>query len=107
MSEISEKFGLFDDGRKYVIVFNMQSLISPIRHIVELHENAYDKESFAAWYYENYRKLDGDDFLYCTSSKEMRENDARIKKEWDETTTPEEARRRWNLWKESQHNENM
>ena len=73
-----------DDSRKWVIVFNMQSLISPIRHIIELHGVEYDNAEFSEWYYKHYNKLEGDEFLYVVSTKKMREEEARIVKERDE-----------------------
>lgn len=95
MSEVSEQFGLFDDGRKYVIVFNMQSIISPIRHIVELHDMQFDEKEFTAWYYEDYNKLEGDEFAYCASSKEMREKQAEISKIFYAQESQEERKKKW------------
>lgn len=84
-----------DDDRKWVIVLNMQSLITPIRHLIELHDVEYDKAEFAEWYYERYYKLDGDEFYYCLSTKEMRKKESQIIKEYDETMSKEERRKNW------------
>lgn len=95
MNDVAAQFGLFDDGRKYVIVFNMQSLISPIRHIIELKEMEYDKDEFANWYYESYNKFQDDQFVYCTSSKEMREQKEEICKLYYATESVEDRKKRW------------
>jgi hypothetical protein len=73
----------------------MQSLISPIRHIVELHDVEYDDEEFSKWYYEHYNKLEGDEFIAVVSTKKMREKEAHILKEYDEAMSKEERRKNW------------
>ena len=101
MSEVSEQFGLFDDDKKYVIVFNMQSLISPIRHIVGLNSVAFEEKEFAAWYYESFNKCEGDEFLYCASSKDMREKKDEICKIFYELESQEERKAKWKAYCES------
>lgn len=55
--------------RGYVIVINRSGPV-PLRHIVDWYV-PYDEESFKEWYYENYHKLDGDEFTYCKGRTEM------------------------------------
>ena len=54
---------------EYVIVINKNSPV-PLRHVVEMtiHMN---KEEFKYWYYNIYHMLDGDEFIYCNSHKDM------------------------------------
>jgi hypothetical protein len=80
-----------DDNRRWVIVFNMQSRISPIRHIIELHGIEYDDAEFPEWYYERYNKLEGDKFVHAVSTKKMREEEARIIKEYGKGTKRKEV----------------
>lgn len=84
-----------NDDREWVIVFNMQSLISPIRHMIELHDVEYDEAAFAAWYYERYNKLEGDEFVYVVSTKRMREEEVRIIRKYDEEMSKEGRRKNW------------
>lgn len=84
-----------DDNRRWVIVFNMQSLISPIRHCIELRDVEYDETEFTDWYYERYNKLKGDEFAFCMSTKQMREEEARIIKAYDDAMSKEERRKNW------------
>ena len=78
----------FDDGRRYVIVVNRDDILSPIRHVVEIEDGVpYFQDEFSAWYYDKYHKLDGDDFVYCLSTKEMHEQKAIIEQEWDKEST--------------------
>ena len=95
MSDVVEKFGLFDDGKKYVIVFNMQSPVSPIRHIIGLNDVEYNKDEFAQWYYENFNQFPDDEFLCCNSSKEMREQKEAICKSYYATESVESRKARW------------
>jgi hypothetical protein len=73
----------------------MQSLVTPIRHIIELHDVDYNEAEFAAWYYERYNKLVGDEFVSVVSTKKMREEEARIVKEYDDAMLKEERRKNW------------
>lgn len=84
-----------DDNRRWVIVFNMQSLISPVRHIVELHDVEYDEVEFAKWYYERYNKLEGDQFICFESTKDMKNGECKIIQEYDEAMSKEERRKNW------------
>lgn len=63
------------DNRKYVVVANRQSIGPAVRHIAEVFEDLLNEQAmrnFQNSYYEKYRKLDGDEFFYCKSTKEMR-----------------------------------
>lgn len=94
------------DERRYVIVVNREGILSPIRHIVELESGVpYFQDEFSAWYYDRYHKLNGDEFVYCLSSKEMREKEAQIKKEWDEEVPVAEKKAKWEQWK-AEHTKN-
>jgi hypothetical protein len=84
-----------NDNRRWVIVFNMQSLISPIRHIIELHDVEYNEAEFAEWYYERYNKLEGDQFICFESTKNMRVGEAEIIQRYDEAAAKEERRENW------------
>ena len=85
-----------NDNHRWVIVFNMQSLISPIRHIVRIADDVqYFKDEFEPWYYDRYNKIEGDEFAYCLSTKEMREKKAQIIKEYDEAMSKAERRNDW------------
>ena len=53
----------------YVVVINKKDDITPLRHIVTTH-HPYVQEEFMAWYYSQYCKLDGDEFIYCPTRKE-------------------------------------
>ena len=53
----------------YVIVTNKKDDVTPLRHIVTIH-NPYNKEEFMGWYYSQYWELDGDEFIYCPTRKE-------------------------------------
>ena len=46
-----------------VVVLNHNADIK-LRHIVTVKE-PYNVDEFKAWYYENYRELEGDEFVYC------------------------------------------
>jgi hypothetical protein len=90
----------------------MQSLITPIRHIVRIEDSVpYFNDEFQAWYYDKYRKLEGDEFAYCLSTKAMKEKEAEIIKEYDEAMSKEERRKNWkeycenNAKKGEKHNE--
>jgi hypothetical protein len=96
-----------DDNRRWVIVFNMQSLISPIRHMIELHDVEYNEAEFAEWYHERYNKLEGDEFVYVVSTKKMREKEAQIVKDYDESFSKEERRAKFNEWRSTHANEDM
>ena len=52
----------------YVIVVNRSGPI-PLRHIVSI-TTPWDKDSFTAWYYSQYHKLAGDDFIFCADREE-------------------------------------
>ena len=54
-----------------VIVINRKSGI-PVRHIITISE-PYDETAVRNWYYDNYHKLDGDEFIYCETSKARNE----------------------------------
>lgn len=55
---------------EYVIVINRTGPI-PLRHIVELtDQKPYDEENFKKWYYDQYCKLNGDEFVHCKTRKE-------------------------------------
>ena len=84
-----------DDARNWVIVYNMNSLVTPIRHIVELHNVDMIRINFKEWYYKRYNQLEGDEFVYCSSTKEMREEEARIIKIYDEMMSKEDRRKNW------------
>lgn len=88
-----------DDNRRWVIVFNMQSPISPIRHIIELHDVEYDESEFSNWYHEHYNKLDGDQFICFESTKEMKNGEAQIVKEYDAMMPKEKRREKLKKWK--------
>ena len=90
-----------DDNRRWVIVFNMRSLISPVRHMIELHDVEYDEAEFAKWYYDRYNKLEGDEFVYVVSTKKMREKEAQIVKEYDDAMSKEERRKNWKVYGEN------
>lgn len=93
-----------DDNRRYVLVVN-RSGITPIRHVVTLETGVpYYTDEFQAWYYDNYRKLEGDEFIYCLSTKSMQEEKAKIEKEWDEQITVEEKKQRWEWFRTAQNN---
>ena len=53
----------------YVVVLNRKSPI-PLRHIVSI-SGPYVREEFENWYYTEYHKLDGDDFVFCENSQQM------------------------------------
>ena len=72
-----------DDNRRWVIVFNMSALISPVRHIVELRDVEYNEAEFAKWYYERYHKLEGDQFVCFESTKGMKNGEKEIIDEYD------------------------
>lgn len=95
-----------DDNRRYVIVVNRLGL-TPIRHVVTLETGVpYYTDEFQAWYYDNYRKLEGDEFVYCLSTKSMQGTKAKIEAEWDEQTTTQDKKERWEQFKAAQnHNE--
>lgn len=96
----------FDDNRRYVIVVNRSGILSPIRHIVGLQEGVpYFTDEFQPWYYDQYRKLEGDEFIYCLSTKEMQEKKTQIEKEWEETMTVEDKKEAWEKFKASQSQE--
>jgi hypothetical protein len=78
-----------------MIAYNMQSLVTPIRHIIELNGDVYDEAEFVKLYYERYNKLEGDEFTFCLSTKQMREKEAEIVKEYDEAMSKEERRKNW------------
>lgn len=52
-----------------VVVYNKNDVIIPLRHIVSVDE-PYNEASFKGWYYENYHKLDGDEFVFCATRQE-------------------------------------
>ena len=54
----------------YVVVLNRETPGPALRHIVRT-EKPYDKESFQGWYYNWYFKLDGDEFIYCPTRKDV------------------------------------
>ena len=90
----------FNDGRRYVLVINKDGILSPIRHIVEIEAGVpYSHGEFSAWYYDKYNKLEGDEFVYCLSTREMHEKKARIEQKFDEDVSVEEKRNRWNEFK--------
>ena len=84
-----------DDAKNWAIIYNMNSLITPIRHIVELRDVDMICLDFQSWYYERYNKLEGDEFVYCTSTRKMREKEAQIVKEYDEAMSKEDRRKNW------------
>ena len=53
----------------YVLIINKKDDITPLRHIVTIHQS-YNEEEFASWYYSQYCKLDGDEFIYCPTRKD-------------------------------------
>lgn len=57
------------EDKEYVVIINRTGPI-PLRHIVTI-SAPYNEDSFAAWYYEHYHKLEGDEFIHCTSRREM------------------------------------
>jgi hypothetical protein len=72
----------------------MQSLVTPIRHIVRIADGVpYFKDEFEPWYYDRYNKLDGDEFAYCLSTKAMREKEAEIIQKYDKAMSEEEYRK--------------
>jgi hypothetical protein len=84
-----------DDNRRWVIAYNMQSLVTPIRHIIELHDVNYNEAEFAALYYERYNKIEGDAFVSVVSTKKMREEEARIVTEYNDAISKEDRRKNW------------
>lgn len=63
-------------GQQYVVVTNTTKLdngeaFTTMRHIIHLSSAPYDEELFKAWYYEEYWKLEGDKFIFCTTHAEM------------------------------------
>lgn len=54
---------------QYVIVINKNSPV-PLRHVVEMTTHM-NKEEFKDWYYNIYHMLEGDEFIYCNSHKDM------------------------------------
>lgn len=52
------------ENKSYVIVINEDGIISPVRHVVTIHES-FDEDDFKKWYYSEYRELEGDKFIYC------------------------------------------
>lgn len=52
------------EDKSYVIVINENCEISPVRHVVTVHE-PFDEDDFKKWYYSEYRELVGDKFIYC------------------------------------------
>ena len=56
-------------GQKYVIIINNNNPV-PLRHVIEI-KDSYNEEEFKSWYYNIYFKLNGDEFIYCDSHKNM------------------------------------
>ena len=54
---------------EYVIVINRNSPV-PLRHVIEM-KTHMNEEEFKNWYYNIYFKLNGDEFIYCNSHKNM------------------------------------
>lgn len=64
----------------YIIVINKKDDITPLRHIVTIYQT-YNKEEFMDWYYSQYWKLDGDEFIYCPTHKDRDTCLEQLKKE--------------------------
>ena len=53
-----------------VVIYNVsEEAVIPLRHIVEW-TGDFDVETCKLWYYEEYRKLDGDQFLYFENKED-------------------------------------
>ena len=52
----------------YVVVSNKSEPIV-VRHVIKLHA-PYQNDEFAKWYYDQFAKLDGDEFTYCPTRLE-------------------------------------
>ena len=68
---------MFTEG--YVVVVN-KHYPATLRHIVEI-KVSRSRDEFIAWYYGEYHKLDGDEFVYCPTRADM-ENYIKTFKEW-------------------------
>ena len=55
----------------YVVILNHAGPIS-LRHIVDT-QAPYNEEEFARWYYAEYQRLDGDEFVFCPTRDAMLE----------------------------------
>ena len=55
--------------QKYVIIINNNNPV-PLRHVIEMTTHM-NEEEFKDWYYNMYHRLDGDEFIYCDSHKNM------------------------------------
>lgn len=60
-----------------VFVFNDYCI--PLRHIVSL-KGSYNAAEFKRWYYEQYDKLDADQFVYCETPEEQVDLQTNLKK---------------------------
>lgn len=67
--------------KQYVVIVNRNAYISPIRHIVTIH-NPYDENEFKEWYYNDYHEFDDDEFLLCVSKAEMEETVRKVQEEY-------------------------
>lgn len=68
--ELHERNFTWNAEKAYVVVVNNNGLGPGVRHIVET-KKPYDPEKFQHWYYEQYHKLDGDEFVYCPDHAHM------------------------------------
>ena len=58
---------MFTEG--YVVVVN-KHYPATLRHIVAI-KIPRSRDEFIAWYYSEYHKLDGDEFVYCPTRSDM------------------------------------
>lgn len=66
--------------KNYVVVINRNGPI-PLRHIVE-NKGESDPAAFRDWYYSNYHTLEGDEFIFIPSSRELKQWLDQYEKEW-------------------------
>lgn len=53
----------------YVVVLNFNGPV-PLRHIIDT-KVPYNQNNFQSWYYGQYHKLNGDEFVFCASQEDM------------------------------------
>lgn len=71
MDKNIEKFGFCDKITGFVVVFNKNSPINKLRHIVRIRE-IYDVKDFKIWYYAKFCRLPGDRFKFCRTESALK-----------------------------------
>ena len=78
---------------RYVLVYNLNSLGAPARHIISWNINE-TLEDLKKWYYEYFTKLNGDEFKVFETYAKLEEFEEKLQIETEEKIKKEKIRKR-------------